>query len=140
MDSGLLTKLFGRDQHWQGTCTVILDADASIQTSGSDSIAGGGMKVYAPRSVSGRITADSVLLLQDCSALLMIQQVRIRQATGEEIVKQTLTVADPKCIVAVEFAETVPLALQALGLTAPPVKSASPGSHPGLTTRPRPLS
>jgi hypothetical protein len=140
MDSGLLTKLFGRDQQWQGPCTVILDANASIQTSGSDSIAGGGMKVYAPRSVSGRIAADSALLMQDGSALLLIQQVRIRQATGEEVVKQTLTVADPKAIIAVEFSETVPLALQALGLAAPPVKAATAGSHPGLTTRPRPLS
>ena len=35
MDAGLLTKLFGSD--WSGPCTVIIDADASIQTAGSDS-------------------------------------------------------------------------------------------------------
>jgi hypothetical protein len=139
MDAGLLTKLFGPDQQWQGPCTVILDAGASIQTSGTDAIASGGAKLYAPRTVSGRIVADSVCLMQDNSAILMIQQVRFRQPTGEEIVKQTLTVADPKFVIAIEFAETVPLALHALGLTAPPVKATS-GSQAGTLTRPRPIS
>jgi hypothetical protein len=139
MDAGLLTKLFGRDQQWQGPCTVILDADATIQMSGTDAIASGGAKLYAPRTVSGRIAADSACLMQDGSAILMIQQVRVRQPTGEEIVKQTLTVADPRSVVAIEFAETVPLALQALGLAAPPVRIGS-GSHTGTMTRPRPIS
>ncbi len=139
MDAGLLNKLFGKDQQWQGPCTVILDADAAVQVSGSDAIASGGAKMYAPRTVSGRIVADSACLLQDGSALLMLQQLRVRQPTGEEVLKQTLTVADPKFVVAVEFAETVPLALQALGLTAPPVRPQS-GSQAGTLTRPRPIS
>ena len=138
MDIGLLSRLFGRDQQWQGPCVVILDAEASVQTVGGDSIAGGGAKVYAPRTVSGRISADSVCMLADGSAVLLLQQVRIRQPTGEELVKQTLTIADPANIVAVEFAETVPLALHALGLAAPPVRAA--GSQTGTTTRPRPLT
>lgn len=138
MDAGLLTRLFGHDQQWSGPCTVILDAEAAVQTVGSDSIGGGGAKVFAPRTVSGRIPTDSACLLSDGSAILMLQQVRIRQPTGEETVKQTLTVADPRFVVAVEFAETVPLALHALGLTAPPVRAA--GSHSGTMTRPRPVT
>jgi hypothetical protein len=138
MDAGLMAKLFGRDQQWSGPCTVILDSDASITTSGTDAIASGGAKVYAPRTTSGRIFADCVLLMQDNSALVLLQQVKIRQATGEEIVKQTLTVADPSRVAAVEFAETAPLALMALGLTAPPVRST--GSHSGIITRPKPVS
>jgi len=138
MDAGLLSKLFGKSQEWQGPCVVVIDAEASVQTVGADSVAGGGTKLYAPRAVSGRIAADSVLLLQDGSALLLIQQFRVRQATGEEVVKQTLTVADPRRVVAVEFAEGSTWALQAMGLTAPPIRPA--GSHSGIITRPKPLS
>ncbi len=137
MDAGLLAKLFGKSQEWQGPCVVVLDADASVQTVGTDSVAGGGTKLYAPRAVSGRIAADSALLLADGTAMMLIQQVRVRQATGEEVVKQTLTIADPRHIVAIEYAETAGYALQAMGLTAPPVRGS--GSHSGILTRPRPV-
>ena len=49
MDAGLLSRLFGHNQEWQDGCTVVLDAEAAIQTVGIDSIQGGGVKVYAPR-------------------------------------------------------------------------------------------
>jgi len=138
MDGGLLAKLFGRDQQWQGACTVVLDAEASIQTVGTDSIQGGGAKVYAPRTISGRIVADTACLLQDGSALALLVHIKIRQATGEETLKQTLTVVDPKHVVAVEFGDSALTALQALGLSMPAIKPA--GSHSGVMTRPRALS
>ena len=91
MDAGLLSKLFGSDQRWHGACTVIMNAEAALRTHGSDSIVSGGVKMFAPRTVSGRINADAVCLLQDHSALLIIQQQKVRQDTGEDVIKQFLT-------------------------------------------------
>jgi len=127
MDVGLLHKLFGTEQHWHGPCTVVVNADASIQNAGTDTIVGGGAKAYAPRIISGRINADAVCLLRDGTALFIIQQHRIRQPTGEEIIKQVLTAVDPSQVVALEFLDTSPLS--ALGLPVPAPKSS--GSHPG---------
>jgi hypothetical protein len=138
MDAGLLAKVFGHSQEWQGPCTVVLDAEASIQTIGNDSIQGGGSKVFAPRCISGRVVADSVCLLKDGTALIVMQQHKIRQATGEETIKQLLTVVDPKCVVAVEFPDVMPMVLQTLGVGLPPVRPT--GSHSGVVTRPRQLS
>lgn len=135
MDAGLLAKMFGQAQEWQGPCTIVLNAEASIQTVGNDSIQGGGAKVFAPRVISGRIIADSVCLLKDGSALVVMQQHKIRQATGEETFKQVLTVVDPKHVVAVEYPEAMPLTLQALGVGMPPMKAS--GSHSGVAARPR---
>ncbi len=133
MDAALLVKLFGREQHWHGPCTVILDAEAAVQNIGNDSIVGAGAKMYAPRLISGRVLADAVCLLQDGAALLLVQQQRLRQQSGEEVVKQTLTVAGTEHIVAIEFLDTAPLL--ALGLPVPATRSS--GSHPGLQTRPK---
>jgi hypothetical protein len=130
----LLQTLFGHEQQWQGPCTVILDAAAAVQTTGSDSVVGGGAKIYAPRATSGRVNADAVCLLDDSSAVLMLIQQKVQLPTGESALKQLLTVADPAWVVAVEFEGSVPLA--ALGLTAPPVRSK--GSHPGTQSRPKP--
>jgi hypothetical protein len=138
MDAALLGKLFGREQHWQGPSIIVLNAEASIQTVGSDSIQGGGAKVYAPRIISGRVHADNVCLLQDGSALLVMQQHKVRQATGEESIKQVLTVVDPKHVIAVEFAEAPAGALQALGLSLPAARAS--GSHSGVAQRPRTVS
>lgn len=131
MDTKLLSKLFGREPRWQGACTLILDAEAGIQTLGADSIGASATKSYAPRLVSGRIMADSVCLMEDGSALLVVQQHKQRQATGEETVKQSLIVIDPARIVAVEFLDTAPLA--ALGMATPMLRG---GSHPGTSLRP----
>jgi hypothetical protein len=110
-----------------------VDADASIQTTGADSIISGGAKVYAPRLISGRIAADAVCLLEDGSAMLVVHQQRLRQSTGEEIVKQTLTICSTERIVGIEFPDTAPLL--ALGMAAPATRAA--GSNSGVLTRPK---
>ena len=38
MNAGLLAKYFGTDRRWRGPCIVVLDADATIQTTGTDTI------------------------------------------------------------------------------------------------------
>lgn len=135
MDVALLAKIFGRDQRWCGPCTLIMDAEACVSTLGVDAIVGGGAKNYAPRMVSGRVVADAVCLLHDNSALLVVQQTRLRQPTGEEIVKQSLIVADPVHVVAIEFLDTAPLAQ--LGMNAPNTTiTRSGGSHAGTQVRP----
>lgn len=135
MDAGLLAKIFGHTQEWHGACTIVLDAEASVQAVGNDSIQGGGAKVFAPRCISGRVAADSVCLLKDGTALIVMQQHKIRQATGEETIKQHLTVIDPRSVVAVEFPEVMPLVLQTLGVGIPPVRTS--GSQAGTVARPR---
>jgi hypothetical protein len=131
MNAALLGKLFGQDQRWLGPCTVILDAEASVQALGTDSIAGGGNKLYAPRSVSGRVAADAVCLLPDAAALLMLQQQKTRSTTGEERVHQTLVIADVEHVIAVEFQDTAVLAN--LGLTPPAIRLT--GSQHGLAVK-----
>jgi hypothetical protein len=135
MDASLLTKLFGRDQKWQGPCTVILTAEAALRSHGADSIGAGGVKIYAPRTVSGRIPADAVNLLHDSSALLLVQQQKVRQDTGEENIKQSLIIVDPSAVAAVEFENIA--ALAELGIAAPTVRS-MPGSfsHQGMHPKP----
>jgi hypothetical protein len=135
MDAGLLTKIFGHDQVWHGPCTVVLDADVSIQTVGNDGSHGAGAKMYAPRCVSGRVATDSVCLLKDGSALVVMQQYKIQQETGKDATRQFLMVINPRSVIAIEFPEIMPLVLQSLGVSIPPVRSS--GSHPGSLTRPR---
>lgn len=136
MEIELLGKLFGRNQEWQGPCVVVLDGEAAIQAVGTDSIQGGGAKVFAPRTISGRVIADAVCWLKDGSALLLVQHSKLRQPTGEDVVKQTLTVADPKHVIAVEFADSAPAIVAALGLAMPATRLT--GSHAGTIARPRP--
>jgi hypothetical protein len=135
MQAVLLSKLFGLDQKWLGPCTVILTAEAALRVHGSDSIGSGGVKIYAPRTVSGRITADAVTFLSDSSALLIVQQHKVRQDTGEENIKQSLTVVDPAVVAAVEFDTTA--ALAELGVSAPGLRPmAGSFSHHGLYPKP----
>lgn len=131
MNAALLGKMFGREQRWHGPCVIVMDAEAAVQALGVDSIIGGGAKNYAPRMVSGRINADAVCLSQDGSTLVILQQQKLRSTTGEETVKQTVTVADAARVVAVEYTDTA--VLSSLGLTSPPVRPG--GSHHG-TIRP----
>jgi hypothetical protein len=135
MDAALLQKLFGKDQRWHGPCTIVMNGEAALKTHGSDSIISGGVKMYAPRTVSGRVCADAVCLLEDCSAFLLVQQHKVRQDTGEESVKQFLIVADPAEVIAVEFVDTAALAI--LGLQAPTIRT-GPGSPSQQGTYPRP--
>lgn len=132
MNAGLLVKLFGREQRWMGACTIVMNGEATIIQQGTDSIVGGGAKNYAPRLVSGRIAADAVCLLQDASALIIIQQSKHRAPTGEEKITQVMTVADAASVIAIEFGDTA--ALPGLGLSAPPIRVTA-GSHHG-TARP----
>ena len=139
MDIGLLKKIFGADQQWQGACTIILDADANVYTAGTDAIGTGGLKVFAPRIISGRVLAEAACLLKDNTAIVLFQQQRTKTATGEEVVRHTLTMVDPRHIVAVEFTEGVPQALQAVGLTIP-VGLKPGGSHSGVHAKPKTIS
>jgi hypothetical protein len=109
---------------------VILDAEASVQTLGADSIGASATKSYAPRLVSGRILADSVCFMPESKVFLTIQLQKTRQPTGEEVIRPTLTIMDPARIVAVEFFHTG--ALTALGVAQPNLRN---GSHPGSTVR-----
>src|SRR5262245_4340472 len=95
MNVALLTKLFGTSKQWHGPCTVILDAEASIQTTGADAIMNAGAKVYAPRLISGRVAADAAAFLPDEQTLVLMQIIKIRQATGEDLAKQTVMVIAP---------------------------------------------
>jgi len=67
--------------------------------------------------------------------LLLVQQQRIRTTTGDELIKQTLTVADPKHVVAVEFGDNSPLIIELLGVPHPVVKGT--GSNSGILSRPK---
>jgi hypothetical protein len=136
MDIGLLKKLFGTEQEWQGACTIVLDADANVTPVGTDAIGTGGAKNWAPRIISGRVTADAVCLLRDATAIVLLQQQRSKTATGEEMVRQTLTLADPAHIVAIEFNDAVPQALTAVGLALPSQRGGG-GSHSGVHVRPK---
>jgi hypothetical protein len=119
MDSGLLKKLFGPAPGWHGPCVVLVDAESSVRTAGSDSIVAGGIKSYAPRVTSGRVHADAVAYNADFNALLMVQRTNSRQHTGESVLHQTLVIVDVNHVVGVEFEDLDHLA--ALGLPVPPL-------------------
>src|SRR5580704_3469812 len=115
MNAKLLGKYFGTDVKWRGPCVVILTAEAAIQATGADSIMQGGAKSYSPRLISGRVTADTVCLLADDDALLMVQTQRIRQATGEDLTQRTLVVVDLGHVAAIEFPDVESLAAFGVG-------------------------
>jgi hypothetical protein len=117
MDVSLLAMLFGPDGRWSGPCTVILDADANVEATGSDAIVQGGIKSYAPRLITGRIVADNVRLMPDCSALVLIHRQLIKKSTGDDLVKHTLLVVDVSHVAAIEFDNLEVLA--ALGVQPP---------------------
>jgi len=117
MHAGLLSKLFGTDKQWRGPCVVILDAAASIQVAGTDSIVQSGAKTFAPRLISGRVAADAACLLPEEQTLLLVQTQRIRQATGEDQYQQTLLAVALAHVAAVEFPDLT--LLRGLGLSEP---------------------
>lgn len=136
MDIGLLKKLFGTDQQWHGACTVILDAESTVQAVGADALGAAGMKNWAPRTISGRITADAVCMLRDNTAIVLLQTNRTKTATGEEQVKHVMTLADPSHVVGIEYLDAVPQALTAIGL-AMPVSKPGATSNSGLHQKPK---
>ncbi len=103
MDASLLAMLFGTDGRWSGPCVVILDAEANVQTTGSDAIVQGGVKVFAPRLITGRIPATHVRLLPDLSALLVVQRYVVHQNTDADLIRHTLLVVDIGHVAGVEF-------------------------------------
>jgi hypothetical protein len=119
MDATLLSKLFGSQSAWRGPCTVVVDAGAAVTLVGPDSFGSSAAKQYAPRLVSGRLAADAAAWLPGHAAVLLTRQERIRQAAGEDILKQLLTVVDATHVVAVEFPDAD--LLDALGLPGPPL-------------------
>jgi hypothetical protein len=106
MNLELLEKLVGGDREWSGPCTVILDADAVVQSSGPDHIMGGGLKTYAPRHASGRLDADTCLLMKDHQALILVRQMAYKDSTGSDCIKQSMLVVDTKHVVALEYPHT----------------------------------
>ena len=63
----------------------------------------GGQKVYAPRVATGRLSADAALFLRDEKVLLTVEEVRFKDATGQNRVKRTLAVVDIAHVVGLEF-------------------------------------
>src|SRR5437762_14253326 len=92
MNAALLAKLFGSDGRWSAACTVVLDADANVQVTGTDAIIQGGLKSFAPRLITGRVHADAVRYMPENGALLLVQTVGIRQTTGDDPMRQTMMV------------------------------------------------
>ena len=103
MDASLLKTVFGTSAAWHGACTVLLDADTTVQTTGYDSIVSGGIKSYAPRVASGRVVADSVAYHAGHHVLLIVRASYVKQQTGEDLFVQTLLVADGNRVVGLEF-------------------------------------
>jgi len=118
MDSGLLKRLFGPGT-WQGSCVVLVDGDASVKTTGTDSIVAGGQKSFAPRITSGRVQAEAVCFHPEHSALVVVQRVPAKKNTGEDTLQQTLVIVDSAHVIGVEF-EGVDR-LSSLGLAVPPL-------------------
>ena len=107
MNAGLLARYFGTDRQWRGPCVAIVDADATIQSTGSDAIMQGGAKVFAPRTISGRVSADHACFLPEEQVLLLVQAHRIRQAGGEDLHQNTLVVVALSHLAALEFTDLV---------------------------------
>lgn len=128
MQAGVLGKMFGTAKEWHGPCFVVLDADASVQTFGTDAIVNAGTKVYAPRLACGRIVADSVCFVPEDGVLIVQQVQRIRQSAVEDQIKTNYMVLDPGHIAAFEFLDAKQIL--ALGVIEPPVAI-------GATLKPR---
>jgi hypothetical protein len=119
MNVGMIERLLGGDRVWSGPCTVVLDADAMLIASGSDTILGGGVKQYAPRTPTGRLDADTCCLMKNEGALVVARHSVHKDGTGAEQVRQTVLVADAAHVAALEFNGTD--AAKSLGLSTPPV-------------------
>ncbi|HLW64631.1 MAG TPA: hypothetical protein VKS79_04875 [Gemmataceae bacterium] len=103
MNAGLLATMFGSGGRWSGPCTLIVNADASVEAVGNDSIIQGGQKSYAPRLITGRVVVDAVRLLPEQAALVAVRKHVVRQSTGEDRVEFTMLVVNMDHVVGVEF-------------------------------------
>lgn len=118
MDAGFVERVLGGNRVWSGPCTVIIDANSAVEVPGPDNLITGGQKLYAPRVPTGRLAADSVILLKEEEVLIAVQQHLHKDSTGQSHVKQRLTLVDVLRVVGVEFEHTGPL--KALGIGSPP--------------------
>lgn len=118
MDAGFLERLLGGSRAWAGPCVVIIDSASNIDVPGPDSIVTGGQKSYAPRVSTGRLVGDALLLLKEEGVLLVVEQHRHKDGTGQSHVKQKLSVLDVKHVVGLEFKDTT--VLKALAVGPPP--------------------
>lgn len=118
MDAAFLDRLLGGSRRWAGPCTVVIDAAAAVKTPGPDSIVAGGQRSYAPRVSSGRLTADAVLLLKEENALVILEQIKVKDNIGVSHTKQTLVIVDVSHVVGVEYDHVG--VLKALNLPDPP--------------------
>jgi hypothetical protein len=116
MDASVLTALFGSESKWSGPCTVIVDAEASIQVTGADAIVSGGVKAFSPRLITGRLPADQAQFLANHQSLVIVKRNVTRQG-GADQVTHTLHVIDIRHVAAIEFDHLE--ALGKLGVTAP---------------------
>lgn len=135
MNVALLQKLFP-DGQWNGPCTIVLEASASIQALGQDMVQGG-QKVFSPRAISGRLPADAACLTSDGLAVLVVSQQKVRMATGGDVYKQALTVVDAEKVVAIELTDASLLAT--FGVMPPVIKTSgsSSGSETLTQTKPK---
>jgi hypothetical protein len=117
MNSGLLATLCGNSGRWSGPCTLIVDADASVESVGNDSIVQGGQKSYSPRLITGRVVADAVRILPEQAALVAIRKHVIRKSSGEDQVDFTMLVVNMDHVAGVEFRDLRTLAT--LGIQPP---------------------
>jgi hypothetical protein len=113
-----LERLLGGSSKWAGACIVIMDAQSAVESPGPDTIVSGGVKSYAPRVATGRLNADTVMLLKEEGILLAVEQLLLKDGTGRTLVKKMLAVVDVAHIVGVEFDNIAPLAV--LGINDPP--------------------
>ncbi len=101
MDASLLANLFGVEGHWSGPCTIVVNADAYVQTIGADAIVQGGVKAYSPRLITGRIPADNAVLLPGQRAIVLYKRTVQRQGSAEDRVQTTVQVIDTDQVVSV---------------------------------------
>jgi len=118
VDAAFLDRLLGGSRRWAGPCIVVIDAAAAVKTPGPDSIVAGGQRAYAPRVSSGRLTADAVLLLREENALVILEQIRVKDTVGVSQTKHTVSVVDVGRVVGIEYDHTG--VLKALNLPDPP--------------------
>jgi hypothetical protein len=118
MDAGFLERLLSGSRTWSGPCVVITNASSDINVPGPDSVIAGGQRFYAPRVATGRLVADAVLLLKEDGVLLVVDQHRYKDGTGQTRLKQRLSIVGLQHVVGLEFDHVGALGI--LGIGDPP--------------------
>ncbi len=119
MQTSILKKLFGEERAWHGSCTLILNANISVKSSGPDTIINSGTKIYSPRVTSGHLRADSICFDHVDELIIAIQRTEVRLSTGEEKIQEMVILVDIKEIAAIEFDQLK--VLENLGIRQPQI-------------------